>query len=152
MIPLLLATLTACSPPPYTSPDTGSLDPGILVTWPLPETEAIGCTVVTVEVKNFTLVDFTTHTTDVPGEGHYHVVTPLGYTAVWTPYALISFETIEDTLDNLSVEMVNNLHEPIMDPDGDGYEYRVPLHFMPGECAEFGAAPTDTNYDTGMAR
>ncbi len=151
MMFLPLAMVTACSPPPYTPPDTGSDEPSIVVTWPPPETTVTGCTVVTVEVENLTLTDFTTNPTDVPGQGHYHVTTPLGYTAVWTPYALIAFEEIPETLDNLTVQLVSNTHEPLLDANGDVYEYNVPLHFMPGECTEFGAAASDTDYDTSMS-
>ena len=150
MISVALVLLAACSPPPYTALDTGSVEPSIEVTWPLPESTVTGCTVVTVEVKNLTLTDFATNTEDVPGEGHYHVFTPLGYTAVWTPYALIPFEEIPDTLDNLTVQLVNNVHEPLTDKNGDLYEYQVPLHYLPGDCTEFGATPTDTAYDTSM--
>lgn len=146
----LFAVVSGCAPPPYTPVDTGSTEPSVTVTWPLPETTAVACTVVTVEVRNLTLTDFATHVDDVPGEGHYHVTTPLGYTAVYTPYALISWLTgINESDDTLTVQLVNNMHEPLVDADGDAYEYKVPLHYVPGEsCAEFGSTPTDTAYDT----
>jgi len=148
--PLLL--LAACSPPPYTPADTaGSTEPSVTVTWPLPERDVVGCTVVTVDVQNLKLTDFTTPgLEDVPGQGHYHVTTPAGYTAVWTPYALIAFPDIADTLANLNVQLVNNLHELLLDGNGDPYEYNVPVHYLPGECVEFGATPTDSDYDTNM--
>lgn len=150
LLPLVLL-LAACSPPPYSPPDTGGTEPSVVVTWPLPESEVVGCTVVTVEVKNLELTDFTTPgLEDVTGQGHYHVTTPAGYTAVWTPYALIAFPTIADTLATLDVQLVNNLHEPLLDANGDAYEYKVPVHYLPGDCAEFGATPTDTDYDTNM--
>lgn len=146
--------LAGCAPPPYSPPadSAPSTEPSVTVTWPLPESTVVGCTVVTVEVKNLELVDFTTHTEDVPGEGHYHVTTPLGYTAVYTPYALISWlGQIPESDDILNVQLVNNVHEPLYDADGDPYEFNVPLHYVPSsECAEFGSTPTDTAYDTGM--
>ena len=157
---LLVVLLAGCAPPPYTAPDTGtaaSTEPGIRVTWPLPEATVVGCTVATVEVTNLTLTDSSTNTEPVEGQGHYHIFTPAGYTAAWTPYALVSFgdmfETLEDDPvgDVLTVQLVNNIHELMLDADGDAYEFEVPLVFTPGECTEFGATPTDTSYDTSMA-
>ncbi len=149
---VIAVLLTGCAPPPYTPPDTGSTEPSITVTWPLPESTAVGCTVVTVEIKNLTLTDFATNTTDVPGEGHYHVTTPLGYTPVYTPYALISWlDQIPDSNADLTVQLVNNIHEPLLDANGDPYQVTIPLHYVPSAtCAEFGSTPTDTAYDSGM--
>lgn len=144
--PLLigLALLVGCAPPPF------STEPSVRVTWPLPESTVVGCTVVTVEVENLALTDFSTEgIANVDGEGHYHVTTPLGYTAVWTPYALISFETIAEADAVLNVQLVDNTHGALLDENGAYYEVDIPLHFVPGECTEFGATPTDTDYDTG---
>ena len=152
----LFAAASGCAPPPYTATDIDGTEPAVQVTWPLPESTVTACTVVTVDVRNLTLTDFDTHLEDVPGEGHYHVTTPKGYTAVFTPYALITWlNEIPDSDDVLTVQLVNNLHLPLLDADGDTYEYEVPLHYMPGDaCAEFGPPPTtgtDTGTDTAAA-
>lgn len=142
----VLFALVGCAPPPLDG--AFSTEPAVRVTWPLPETTVVGCTVVTVEVDNLELTDFSVVTEDADGQGHYHVTTPLGYTAIWTPYALISFETIDPQDGFLNIQLVGNSHMALTDDQGDFYEVDVPLRFEPGECTEFGATPTDTNYDT----
>jgi hypothetical protein len=149
---LSLALGVGCAPPPY------SIEPSIVVTWPMPETTVVGCTVVTVEVTNLVLTDFDDRTADVAGEGHYHVFTPAGYESAYAPYVLMRFEDIPAPVsDYLTVQLINNLHDPLLDADGDFYEYKVPLNFVPGPCEEFeesndsaGDSAGDSGMESGM--
>lgn len=150
---LTLGLGVGCAPPPYTT------EPSIVVTWPMPETTVVGCTIVTVEVTNFTLTDFNDRTADVPGEGHFHLITSnlitsTAYQSAYAPYVFMRFEDIGGPVsDYLRVQLNNNLHVPLLDPDGDFYEYEVPLNFEPGPCEEFeeaGDSAGDSGMDSGM--
>jgi hypothetical protein len=143
-----LAITGGCAPPPY------STEPSIVVTWPPPETTVVGCALVTVEVTNLALTDYDNTTEDVPGQGHYHVFTPAGYVSAYVPYTLARFEDISGPVtDYLTVQLINNLHEPLLDADGNLYEYKVPLNFEPGPCEPFedpADSPGDSGMDSGM--
>ena len=146
---LTLGLGVGCAPPP------GSTEPSVVVTWPMPETTVVGCTIVTVDVNNLLLTDFHDSTADVLGEGHYHVIAPDGdYTSAYAPYVLMRFEDIGGPVSAyLTVRLINNVHLPLLDPDGDFYEYEVPLNFEPGPCEEFqdaGDSAGDSGMDSGM--
>jgi hypothetical protein len=143
---MLLFSLFACAPPAI---DT---TPSIKITWPPAEHEVVGCEVVTVEVTNFTLVEFPSAEGNVEGEGHYHIYNPNGYAACYEPYCFIDLSTITETADPyFTAVLASTDHTELTDENGDRIEFTVPIVFTPGECAftsggdEYG----DTGADTG---
>lgn len=149
---LHLALLLGCAPPPYTPPDTGSTDPSIAFTWPLPETELTGCVVATVNVQNFSLVDFRTHPDPVEGEGHWHVEHPAGpdtYDVCDKPWCVAHFELLENgpVNDYLRANLVGNDHQQLYDANQQPVTAAMAATFLGGECAE--ALGTEAYEDTG---
>ncbi len=125
------ALLFGCAPPPYDA-DVASTEPSISITWPLPETSAEGCVIVTVDIQNFTVVNPGDANGELQdGEGHYHVVTPGGYDACSAPYCVSDFTTLTaDQSGELRVLLVDNNHQTVQDAGGQPYESSILFNFV----------------------
>lgn len=139
----LVAVLTGCEPPPYELP--GELDDGqpfIEVTYPAAESAVVSCTFLTVNVRNFTLVDPMTNPVNVDGQGHYHVEYPkgasTGYALCTRPYCLVELDTADLGLIPLSAILMDNTHNRILDDNGEAIGETVPVELSAGDCAEGG--------------
>ena len=143
-----LLTSVACAPPPY---DTSAPSPGISITWPPAETEAMGCTVVTADVLNFEVID-PAETDGKPheGQGHYHVVrkvTPPGYTMCTAPFCIADFSDITtDQQSELQAVLVGNDHQPLEDADGQPIQSTILFSFKAGECALSGGGDSGATW------
>jgi hypothetical protein len=117
--------------------------PHIEVTWPQSESTAQGCVMVTVQVDNFTLVDPHEHTDLVDGEGHFHVKLPDGsnppYVLCTKPYCLVDLSHLDPGLIEVRAMLMDNLHNEIMDDDGDPVEDSFLLTVESGSCTETSA-------------
>jgi hypothetical protein len=132
---VLLAGLFACAPPPVPESEAEqSTEPSIRITWPPPETPVTGCEIVTVEVENLTMVE-PPSSDIVAGEGHYHLYHPAGYEPCFKPYCFVDFSSVESTTDPFLVAVLaDSAHNELLDANGDRYEHRVPIEFVPGDC------------------
>lgn len=143
---MLLLLPLACSPPPYaeTAADTGDTvadsdtsedtAPSIEVTWPPEEEHVVACTMVIVEVKNFSLEDYGEGREDTPGEGHYHVYYSTTFEACDAPYCLIDLTGLPEDGYVLTARLAQNNHDPILDENGDYIEDSVAINLTPGTC------------------
>lgn len=136
----------ACAPPPLPAVDTGTSEPSIRITWPPPETPIQGCEIVTVDVENYTLVEFPG--TEVrEGEGHYHIYHPGGYSACHKPYCLVDFSDVPSTTEPfLTAVLADTAHNELVDADGDRVEHTIPFEFVPGDCALTGGGDSGAGY------
>lgn len=149
-MPLLAAFLAivGCAPPPYTA-DVASTEPSITITWPPPETSAAGCAIVTVDVKNFNLMDPGQMNGEVhDGEGHYHIITPAGYDACYAPYCISDFTAMaSDQSGELRALIVDNNHQAVLDAGGEPYEASILFNFEASPTCTWSAS--GETYDTG---
>ncbi len=134
LAPLALAGLLGCEPPPLPEADPASTAPSVRITWPPPESPVQGCEIVSIEVENFTLVEFPSSEI-VEGEGHYHVYHPGGYKSCYKPYCFVDFSEVPDTTDPyFVVVLADTAHNELFDENGDRVEHQIPFEFVPGAC------------------
>lgn len=139
---MLLFTFFACAPPPLPVVDT---TPSIEITWPLPESDVMGCETVAVSVKNFDLVEFPSTDEVREGEGHYHIFHPNGYSACYKPYCFVDLTGVAETTEPwFTATLAYTDHTDVLDDEGNRIEFQIPINFIPGDC------PTaDDGGDTG---
>lgn len=154
-LPLAMA---ACAPPPYVpaaAEAAASTAPSIEIVWPLPESDVVGCAMVVVEVENFDIVDFHDRDAQEEGEGHYHVLFPVGssagYQTCLRPYCLVDLAQANEGNISLEVQLAYNGHDPLLGEDGEPVADTQPIAFTRGTCAEGGGDGDtgDTGGDTG---
>jgi|GEM_PF-3025480 len=138
MLTYALLLLWGCAPPPYDAPST---DPAITITWPPAESTAAGCTIVTVDIENFDVIDPAMANGElVEGQGHYHVLTPVGYAACFAPYCVADFTTLAaDQQGELRVFLVQNDHQAVLGPNGDPYEASILFNYEASPECGFGS-------------
>lgn len=151
----LALAMAACAPPPYEPPvaadGTASTAPTVDIVWPPPESEVVGCAMVVVDVENFEIVDFHDREPQAAGEGHYHVLFPVGsstgYQTCLRPYCLVDLAQANEGNISLEVQLAYNGHEPLLGEDGQPVADAQPIAFSRGACTE-GGDDGDTG-DTG---
>lgn len=131
LMSVILSLLAGCAPPPI---DT---NPAIEITWPPPEASEMGCSIVTVDIRNFEVVDVATTSGLVAGQGHWHVFTPDKYTTCFAPYCIADFsaEVTTDVAGELTVGLVDNEHHDILDDEGRPITSSVLFNYVAGDCA-----------------
>lgn len=139
---LLTAALVGCAPPPY---DTGDGRPSIALLWPPAESAAAGCVSVAVDIQNFKVVDPADVSGEhVDGQGHYHVITPVGHDTCYHPVCLSDYTSLSaDTQGELRVVMVDDGHQPVLDENDDPYEAAILFTFLAGTVCEGGEVVED---------
>ena len=144
---LLAFTFCACAPPPFDPSVADDGQPGIELTWPLPEAEVAGCTYVVANLRNFTLTDPSVNSTPTDGQGHFHLEYPtnqggIGYGLCTAPYCLVDLlkpeqEAVVGTI-NFEAKLVGNDHAPVIDDTGEQVSFRMPVTHVAGPCEEGG--------------
>jgi hypothetical protein len=116
---MLLLSL-ACAPPPLPEVEEDTT-PHIRVVWPEPDAEVVACTLVIVELENLQirLPDSAgKDAPDAPGEGHWHAYWSDTYTGSYIPYLLADFSNEPPGEYQITAELEQNQHEPMLDDDG----------------------------------
>ncbi len=143
----VFALAASCSPPPY---DTS---PQVTILWPPPEAVVASCVTVVANITNFSLVDNGVNREPVDGQGHFHVEYPNSYALCLKPYCLVDLSDAVTDTPELTVALVGNDHQPVLNSEGVAIRQSVIVNRTADPCTEGVPEAYDSGWsDSGAAR